>query len=109
MRLSPVLPRRRRPNLKTVTWSDSQQRAVNELITEASALIDMFDQVSMLLGPDINLNDVKHINADDVIPPFKYDSILTESCNLLEQKLAKLRPVKFKEIEELSPELLKYA
>lgn len=58
-RLSPI-PQRQpsRPNVKQVTWSDSQVKVVSDLIQEANALLEMFDQVSMLLGPDIKLHNV---------------------------------------------------
>lgn len=45
-------------NMKQVTWSDSQVQIVTDLIREANALNDMFDQVAMLLGPDIKLHNV---------------------------------------------------
>lgn len=78
-RLSPVPQRYARTTTKQVTWSDSQVKGciflrsfarkllffflslilvVSELIHEASALIEMFDQVAMLLGPDIKLHNV---------------------------------------------------
>lgn len=47
-----------RSNMKTVAWSDSQLKIVGDLMKEANALLDMFDQVSMLLGPDIKLHKV---------------------------------------------------
>lgn len=46
------------PNMKTDNWSDSQLKVVGDLMKEANALLDMFDQVSMLLGPDIKLHKV---------------------------------------------------
>lgn len=54
-RLSPVPERMTRAK---VTWSDSQLKIVNDLMQEASALMDMFDQVAMLLGPDIKLHKI---------------------------------------------------
>lgn len=50
--------RNARPNFKPAAWSDSQTKIVNDLIREANALMDMFDQVAMLLGPDIKLHNV---------------------------------------------------
>lgn len=49
-RLSPISQRVHRPNLKQVTWSDTQVKIVNDLMLEANAMLDMFDQVAMLLG-----------------------------------------------------------
>lgn len=57
-RLSPVPPRVFRPDMKQVTWSDSQKKIVNDLMNEANSLMEMFDQVAMLLGPDIKLHNV---------------------------------------------------
>lgn len=45
-------------NFQQATWTEPQIRLVNELITEAQALMEMFDQVAMLLGPDIKLHNV---------------------------------------------------
>lgn len=39
-------------------WSEPQLKIVGDLMREANALMDMFDQVSMLLGPDIKLHKV---------------------------------------------------
>jgi hypothetical protein len=58
-RLSPIQPRQPPlPGQRHVTWSESQVKLVNDLIREANALLDMFDQVAMLLGPDIKLHNV---------------------------------------------------
>ncbi|XP_058060134.1 uncharacterized protein LOC131210848 [Anopheles bellator] len=91
MRLSPVPPRRpRAPNQKTVTWSDRQHRAVSKLLTEASALVDMFDHVSLLLGPDIELHKLPP-QQEFSLPPPKWEPLLAKSCDLLEEKLAQVR------------------
>ena len=58
-RLSPVPERISRPK---VTWSDSQVKIVNDLMNEATALMDMFDQVAMLLGPDIKLHKISGLS-----------------------------------------------
>lgn len=58
-RLSPVPQQRRQySNFDQAAWADSQLKVVTDLMREANALIDMFDQVAMLLGPDIKLHDV---------------------------------------------------
>lgn len=55
----PSAPQRQfHSNMQQVSWSDSQAKVVNDLIREANALLDMFDQVAMLLGPDIKLHKV---------------------------------------------------
>lgn len=56
--LSPIPPRQYNTNSRQATWSEPQIKLVNDLIREANALLDMFDQVAMLLGPDIKLHDV---------------------------------------------------
>lgn len=45
-------------NFSQASWSDSQLKIVNDLIQESKALVDLFDQVAMLLGPDIKLHNV---------------------------------------------------
>ncbi|XP_062555407.1 uncharacterized protein LOC134220372 [Armigeres subalbatus] len=98
MRLSPIPPRRPRPNKKTVTWSDTQHRAVSDLLHEATALVDMFDHVSMLLGPDIKLHSIPP--QDDIkLPPPKWEPLLSKSCDLLEEKLAKVRHLTFEDLD----------
>lgn len=57
-RLGPHPDRHARPRFKQAAWSESQLKIVNDLIREANALLDMFDQVAMLLGPDIKLHNV---------------------------------------------------
>uniref|UniRef100_A0A182QT67 Uncharacterized protein n=1 Tax=Anopheles farauti TaxID=69004 RepID=A0A182QT67_9DIPT len=99
MRLSPVPPRRpRAPNQKTVTWSDRQHRAVSKLINEASALVDMFDHVSLLLGPDITLHKLPP-QQEFHLPPAKWEPLLTKSCDLLEEKLAQVRHLSLSGLE----------
>uniref|UniRef100_A0A1Q3FSL8 Uncharacterized protein n=1 Tax=Culex tarsalis TaxID=7177 RepID=A0A1Q3FSL8_CULTA len=103
MRLSPVPPRKpRAPNKKTVTWSDTQHRAVSELLQEATALVDMFDQVSMLLGPDIKLHAIPPPSQDEFqLPPPKWEPLLVKSCDLLEEKLARVRHLNFDDLDDL--------
>jgi hypothetical protein len=57
-RLSPIPQRIYRPDTKQVTWSDTQKKIVNDLMNEANSLLEMFDQVALLLGPDIKLSNV---------------------------------------------------
>ena len=46
-RLSPAPQRTTGSNSNQITWSDSQVKIVTDLIKEANALMDMFDQVAM--------------------------------------------------------------
>ncbi|EDS31627.1 conserved hypothetical protein [Culex quinquefasciatus] len=103
MRLSPIPPRKpRAPNKKTVTWSDTQHRAVSDLLHEATALVDMFDQVSMLLGPDIKLHAIPPPTQDEFqLPPPKWEPLLVKSCDLLEEKLARVRHLNFDDLDDL--------
>lgn len=94
MHLSPV-PRRmpiKNSKGKSVTWND-KQLAVTRLLTETSALIDIFDEIGMRLGPnvDLKLPAVPHIEPI-VIPESKWDAALTDSCNSLEEKLFNFQP-----------------
>lgn len=57
-RLSPIPQKAAQANLRQETWSDSQVKVVSDLIKEANALMNMFDQVAMLLGPDVKLHNV---------------------------------------------------
>lgn len=98
MRLSPIPPRRPHPNKKTVTWSDTQHRAVSDLLHEATALVDMFDHVSMLLGPDIKLHPIPP-QEEFKLPPPKWEPLLTKSCDLLEEKLAQVRHLTFEDLD----------
>ncbi|XP_055523568.1 uncharacterized protein LOC129717576 [Wyeomyia smithii] len=100
MRLSPVLPRKPKTNKKSVTWSDTQRRAVSELLHEATALVDIFDQVSMLLGPDIKLHTISAGEDDFKLPPPKWEPLLTKSCHILEEKLANVRHLTCEDLDE---------
>lgn len=53
MTLSPNLPRKpsTSPNNKSIIWSDIHQKAMNELLEEASKLIKIFDEIFIMLGP----------------------------------------------------------
>lgn len=93
MRLSPILPRTRSHKKKTVSWNDTQQEAVVNLLHEASALIDIFDQMSIILGPEVKLNNLPEKPMETVeIPKSKWDPILTESCNSLQEKITNFKP-----------------
>lgn len=108
MTLSPIPIRRQRLNTKSVTWSDPHHlSAVSELISEASALVNIFDRVSLILGPDVKLNKLPP-KEDFSLPTLKWDPLLKRSCDLLEEKINELRPVKLREFTKLSPELLQY-
>lgn len=95
MRLSPIPPRQPSIKKKTVSWSDSQQRAIVDLITEASALIDVFDQVSLLLGPHIKLRAPTKIE-NTVIGPSKWGPILERQCQELEEELNNFKVHEFR-------------
>lgn len=96
MRLSPLPPKRATIKKKTVSWSDTQERAVTELISEASALMDAFDEVSMLLGPNLQLNDTINVTETAALPESKWDPILTQSCQTLAEELKKFKPHNFR-------------
>lgn len=79
---------------KTVTWND-RQLAVTKLLNEASALIDIFNDVSIMLGPEMSLNrmPVNNFNAIN-IPNSKLDPVLSESCKDLQNTLTSYKPKK---------------
>lgn len=97
MRLYPL--HQRQPNYRSkrpqVYWSDNQRRAVSRLIDEASSLLNMFDDVSLLLGPETKLNNPIKMN-EDPLPPSKWDPILTKSCEILKEELNKFKPHNFR-------------
>lgn len=108
MRLSPTPLRHPRPNSKRVTWSDKQHKIVTDLVSEANALMNIFDQVTMLLGPDIRLNPAPKLD-ETPIPIFQMDSLLKNSCDVLEEKIKNLNPIQLIETKIMKDELLKYS
>lgn len=95
MHLVPLQKRSRRV-VKTLIHEPwlNQQMAVNNLVNEATVLLDVFNDVSMALGPDIKLNNIEMINnrADFPIPISKWQPILSASCRDLEKCLASFKP-----------------
>lgn len=78
---------------KSVTWNE-RQLAVTKLINEASALIDIFNEVSIMIGPEMNLKLPKdEINPSSLsIPKSKWEPILSESCSDLQETLTNFKP-----------------
>lgn len=95
MTLAPLENRPKPITKKTsVTWNE-RQLAVTTLINEASALIDIFNEVSMMLGPEMNLNKFTTNEADQThIPKSKWEPILKLSCDDLKNSLKSYRPRK---------------
>lgn len=94
MTLSPLgnRPPKSSTKKKSVTWND-RQLAVTKLINEASALIDIFNEVSMMLGPEMGVNKTTPRENDKItIPKSKWEPILSEACNDLENSLTNYRP-----------------
>lgn len=93
MTLSPILPRKAtKTNKKCVTWSDSHQKAVNGLLQEASNLLNIFDQVSILLGP--KMQGIPVVSQPRTIP--------------LEHTTTPLQQIAKQDTEELAKQLLSY-
>lgn len=86
---------------KSVTWND-KHLAVTRLLTETSALVDIFDEMATRLGPNVELKYpiVPHIEPI-VIPESKWNAILTDSCKSLEEKMANFRPREHKRHTEV--------
>lgn len=62
-RLSPTPKKQlQSQHVKQETWSDSQVKIVSDLIKEANALMEMFNQVAMLLGPG-EVHRIKEFNC----------------------------------------------
>lgn len=103
MTLSPMESRRgivdgKSAKKKSVTWND-RQLAVTKLINEASALIDIFNEVSCMIGPDMNLkcsiNMATQNSTEPSIPESKWQPILCESCNDLQKTITNFKPHKY--------------
>lgn len=86
---------------KSVTWND-KQLVVTRLLAETSALVDIFDEMAMRLGPNVELKHptVPHFEPI-VIPESKWNALLTDSCNSLEEKLINFRPREHKSRTEI--------
>lgn len=88
---------RRSKQLPTTPRHESwpkHQMAVNGLMNEAAILLDVFNGVSLALGPDVKLNNIDAIN-DRValhVPRSKWQSILSESCRDLQRCLTNFKP-----------------
>lgn len=68
--------------------------AVNNLVNEATVLLDVFNDVSLALGPDVKLNNIAMINnrVDFAMPISKWQPILSQSCRDLEKCLTSFKP-----------------
>lgn len=100
MTLSPMENRRKivdgkNTKRKSVTWND-RQLAVTKLINEASALIDIFNEVSCMIGPEMDLKCSINMAVQSPtgvnIPESKWQPILSESCSDLQRTLTHFKP-----------------
>lgn len=57
-RCSPLFPEQPLLGSKNMIWSDSQAQIVSNLIKESDALLEMFDQIALILGPELKLHVV---------------------------------------------------
>ncbi|KAG4068361.1 hypothetical protein HA402_007881 [Bradysia odoriphaga] len=93
MHLSPLPPRRTNIKRKSVTWSDAQHQAVSELMFEATALLDVFDNVAMLIGPDLNVKLTPNAKFESLkLPESKWQPLLEKSTKELDECLRRFRP-----------------
>lgn len=70
---------------KSVTWND-RQNAITELLNETSALIEIFHEVSIMIGPQIELNPLPQLDYID-IKDSEWEPILSDSCEVLQKSL----------------------
>lgn len=70
---------------KSVTWRD-RQHAIIELLNETSTLIDIFAEVSIMLGPQIELNPIPQLDSIE-IKDSEWEPKLSDSCDILEKSL----------------------
>lgn len=93
MHLSPIPARRTNYKRKSVTWSDAQHKAVSELMIEATALLDVFDNVALLIGPDLNAKLPPKTNFETLkLPESKWQPVLEKSTKDLDQCLKNFKP-----------------
>lgn len=102
MHLSPLPARRSNFKRKSVTWSDAQHQAVSQLMFEATALLDVFDNVAMLIGPDINVKLAPSTNFESLkLPESKWQPVLEKSSKDLDECLKHFQPHVFPETFEV--------
>lgn len=70
---------------KSVTWRD-RQNAITELLSETSALIDIFYDISIQLGPQIQLNPIPQLDFIE-IKDSEWEPKLSDSCKVLQKSL----------------------
>lgn len=108
MTLSPIPLRRNvATKKKSVTWSDTHQKAVDDLLKEAANLIEIFDQVSIVLGPKLQ----KMVSPNlELTPPHEsaLQQIARQDAKLLADKLGTCQPRVFGEFKKLGPEFQQY-
>ncbi len=106
MHLSPLPARRPNIKRKSVTWSDAQHQAVSELMFEATALLDVFDNVAMLIGPELNVRLTPNATFESLkLPESKWQPVLQKSSRELDECLKFFQPHVFPksfEVDELN-------
>lgn len=110
MTLSPMVHRRTvSTKKKSVTWNDAHHKAVNDLLNEASQLIQIFDQVSMLLGPNLNLPPApSKVDLQRPILPSMYTEMAQQDAEELKRQLENFKPKVFEPPPELGDEYQRY-
>lgn len=99
MHLSPLPARRSNVKRKSVTWSDAQHQAVTELMFEATALLEVFDNVAMLIGPDLNAPLPQNVTFEtQKMPESKWQPILEKTSLDLDECLKHFQPHVFSKV-----------
>lgn len=77
----------------TPIYEPLQHIAIDALINETAALLELFNNVALTLGSYAQLNSISQMNSYDFdVPTSKWQPILSESCNDLEKSLANFKP-----------------
>lgn len=78
-------------------------------MTQVSELFDIFEEISVLLGPDLRF--IKDIPAtvDIEVPPLKCSLVIKKSRENLSEKLDKIKSLSLDVDMSLSEDLLRYA
>ncbi|XP_055690795.1 uncharacterized protein LOC129794144 [Lutzomyia longipalpis] len=111
MTLAPVVShhRNKRPSLGWSGWDASQNRVIEEFLTQVSDLFDIFDEISILLGPDLRFIREIPATVDMEVPPLKCSLVIKKSRENLSEKLDKIKKLPLDCDRSLSRELLRYA
>lgn len=104
MKLAPAPSHYRKD--RTLTWNTSQNCAIEDLVSQVSNLFDIFDDISILLGPDLRFITDLPTMVDVEIPQLKCSFVIKKSRENLSEKLSKIKILPLDVDRSLSKDLL---